>query len=421
MKDTDKTKEQLISELEDTHQRIVELETLETERKKGKSEIIKAAKEWEATFDSINDMVSIHDKDFNLVRVNKAFCDLLKKKREEIIGKKCYEVLHESNEPWPECPHKQTMKVEKPFTEEFFEPKLGIYLQVSTSPIFGENREIIGTVHIAKDITERKKAEKELKRAKDEIELWNKELEERVKEKSEELVKSQNRLIETVKLSAMGQIAGGLAHELNSPLAGIIPMIERYLKKANKGSDEHNEFTLMLKAADHMAKVVKDFGVFSRKSKSEFKMLSLNEVIEDTLSFSAVRLRQKGIKVKKELSARPPLIRGDKTELQQVVLNMLSNAFYALPEGGRFIIRTDISEDNKAVMEFIDNGIGIEKENIDKIFEPFFTTKQEGEGTGLGLSVTYGIIVKHGGEISVESEPWKGTKFTIILPAVEYK
>ena len=104
-------------------------------------------------------MVSIHDKDFNLLRVNKAFCDLLGKKREEIIGKKCYEVVHESNEPWPECPHKQTMNDKEPFTEEFFEPKLGIYLQVSTSPIFDENGEIVGTVHISKDITDRKKAE----------------------------------------------------------------------------------------------------------------------------------------------------------------------------------------------------------------------------------------------------------------------
>ena len=136
-----------------------------TERKMAEEKTIKVAKEWEATFDSISDMVSIHDKDFNLVRVNKAFCNLLKKKREEIIGKKCYEVLHERNEPWPECPHKQTMKVKEPFTEEFFEPKLGIYLQVSTSPIFDENREIIGTVHIAKDITDRKKTEKRINKS----------------------------------------------------------------------------------------------------------------------------------------------------------------------------------------------------------------------------------------------------------------
>ncbi|MEN8263998.1 MAG: PAS domain S-box protein [Nitrospirota bacterium] len=126
-------------------------------------EKIKAIKEWESTFDSISDMISIHDKDFNLVRVNKAFCDFIKKKKEDIIGKKCYEVVHEYNEPWPECPHNQTMKLKEPVTGEFFEPKLGIYLQVSTSPIFDENGELVGTVHIAKDITDRKKAEKHIK------------------------------------------------------------------------------------------------------------------------------------------------------------------------------------------------------------------------------------------------------------------
>ncbi len=130
-----------------------------TERRMTEERLIKAAKEWEVTFDSVSDMVSIHDKDFNLVRVNKAFCDRLGKKKEDIIGKKCYEVIHDVNEPWPECPHKQTMKYMKPVTEEFFETKLGIYLQVSTSPIFDENREITGAVHIAKDITDRKKAE----------------------------------------------------------------------------------------------------------------------------------------------------------------------------------------------------------------------------------------------------------------------
>ncbi len=114
---------------------------------------------WEATFNSITELISIHDKDFNIVRVNNAFSDALKKKSDELIGKKCYEVIHGTKEPWPQCPHKRTLEIEEPCTEEFFEPTLESYLQVSTSPIFDENGEIIGTVHIAKDITERKKEE----------------------------------------------------------------------------------------------------------------------------------------------------------------------------------------------------------------------------------------------------------------------
>lgn len=275
-------------------------------------------------------------------------------------------------------------------------------------------------LHYAIDITDRKKMEDELRNAKKEIEKWNRELEARVKMKTSELEKSQNLLIQSEKLTAMGKMAGGLAHELNSPLAGLLPMLELHKKRAKPGSREEKELALMLKTADHMAKIVKDFGVFSRKSKSEFRALSLNEVIEDTLSFSAVRLRQKGIKIKKDLSARLPLIRGDKTELQQVVLNMITNAFDAMNEGGRYLITTAVSEDsNKAIMVFTDDGNGIAKENLNKIFDPFFTTKKEGEGTGLGLSVSYGIIENHNGNITVESEPGKGTRFSVYLPALK--
>jgi polar amino acid transport system substrate-binding protein len=281
--------------------------------------------------------------------------------------------------------------------------------------------ELINANAMLKDeITERKQAEDELNDAKKEIEKWNKELERRVEVKTEELVKSQNLLIQAEKLSAMGQMAGGLAHELNSPLAGLVPMLEIHRKRAKEGSSEHNELTLMIKAADHMAKIIKDFGLFSRESKSEFRTLSLNEVIEDTLSFSAVRLKQKGIKVKEDLSARLPLIHGEKTELQQVVLNMITNARDAMNEGGKLNIKTDVSEDkSKVTMEFIDDGAGINKENLNRIFDPFFTTKKEGEGTGLGLSVSYGLIKKHNGVITVESKPGQGTKFLISLPAIK--
>lgn len=128
-----------------------------TERKNAEVRLRNAANEWEATFNSISDMVSIHDKDFNLVRVNRAFSDMLKKKRSDLIGKKCHQVLHGTDEPWPDCPHVQTMKNKKPFVEEFFEPALGVYLQVSTSPIFDEKGEVVGSVHIAKDISALKK------------------------------------------------------------------------------------------------------------------------------------------------------------------------------------------------------------------------------------------------------------------------
>lgn len=142
-----------------------------SERKKAEKKRKIAYQEWESAFNSINDMVSVHDKDFNILRVNKAFADKFKKNSKELIGKKCYETIHGTNETWPNCPLKRTLESGKPITEEFYEPKLGIYLQISTSPVFNENDEITGVVHIAKDVNERKKEEEELKTTRDELKL----------------------------------------------------------------------------------------------------------------------------------------------------------------------------------------------------------------------------------------------------------
>lgn len=257
----------------------------------------------------------------------------------------------------------------------------------------------------------------ELESAKDEIEAWSKELEKRVKEKTEELVKSQEQLIHSEKLSAMGQMAGGLAHELNSPLGGLLPLIEKYRNDAGEGSSEFKELSLMLQACKHMAKVVRDFGSFSRQSNEEYQELDVNEAIEDTLSFGAGNLKEKGIRIIREYENDLPKVKGEKTGLQQVVLNMVTNACDALPWHGTLTIKTGSSSDKSSVaMEFIDNGEGIEKENLNKIFDPFFTTKRPGKGTGLGLSVSYGIVEKHNGTISVESELGKGSRFIISLP-----
>ncbi len=242
----------------------------------------------------------------------------------------------------------------------------------------------------------------------------NKEL----KEKADELIKSQSQLVQSEKLSAMGEMAGGLAHELNSPLAGLLPMIEKYRDAEQEGTQAYKELTLMLTACKYMAQIVRDFGAFSRESKGEFDALNLNDVIEETLSFSAGRFKYKSIKLIKEYADDLPDIKGAKTELQQVIINILGNAFDAISNEGEITIKTFSAENKKRViMEFIDNGVGIEQKKLDKIFDPFYTTKRPGKGTGLGLSLSYAIIDRHKGKMLVRSEVGKGTRFSISLPS----
>jgi len=144
-----------------------------TEGKRAEEEINRVAQEWKTTFDSITDLIAIQDKDFKLIRVNKAYSDVLKKKPKELIGKACYEVIHGTKEPWPDCPVRQARETKKTSVTEFFEPRLGIHLEVQASPILGENGEFVGIVHIARDVTERKKAEEESKERTDRLKRFH--------------------------------------------------------------------------------------------------------------------------------------------------------------------------------------------------------------------------------------------------------
>jgi len=244
------------------------------------------------------------------------------------------------------------------------------------------------------------------------------ELEEQISERR----KTQSQLIQAEKFSAIGQLGSGVAHELNSPLDGLLTMLR--IRRDKASDDEHNKLSIMVDAAEHMAKIIRDFGSFSGKSSGKFSKIDTKDVIESTLSFSGIHLLKHDIKITRDYDNNHLDILGDKSQLQQVVLNIFTNARDAMPHGGEFVIRTRNSENSgKVIMEFIDTGVGIKEEDLPRIFDTFFTTKEQGKGIGLGLSISYGIIKSHNGEILVESPPngqtGKGTKFTISLPALK--
>jgi len=236
----------------------------------------------------------------------------------------------------------------------------------------------------------------------------------------EQLKRAQEQLVQVGKLSAIGQLAAGLAHELNSPLTGLLGLIRVYRKEKVKNSTEYEDLSRMLEACEFMAKIVGDLNFFASPRKRKFTEVDLNHMVESTLSFASTHLKQKGIKVIKHYASDLPKIKAHKAQIQQVMLNIIANARDAMPNGGTFTINTRYSKNGKNVIaKFRDTGRGIKKSDLSRIFDPFFTTKKPGKGVGLGLSVSHGIVKSHRGTFKVESEKGNGTSFAIIFPALK--
>ncbi|OGP64658.1 MAG: hypothetical protein A3K22_00005 [Deltaproteobacteria bacterium RBG_16_42_7] len=313
--------------------------------------------------------------------------------------------------------------------EIYYKTKAGgvIPVSFSGSVMRGKEGEMVGIVGIARDMREIKSLLQKEKKLAAEAE----ESAERERAKAMELGKAykelrntQTMLIQSEKLSALGQMGAGVAHELNSPLAGVLSLIRTYTKGKNPDSEEYQDFKDMEEACEHMAKIIRDLSTFTRKSTGEFTDINITEIIESTLSFSGRQIERQGIKIDKNYDNNLPLIKGDESQLRQVVLNIVTNARDAISGDGTLKITTRKSHTDKGQfieMEFSDTGVGINKEDIGKIFNPFFTTKRPGKGVGLGLSVTHTIVENHNGEILVDSEPGKGSTFTIRLPVTNEK
>jgi len=355
------------------------------ELKQWGEELKQTAEEWSTTFDSITDLVSIHDTDFKLVRVNTAFANALKMKPAELIGRTCYQVIHGWKEPWQDCPHMKTLKTKKSTTTEFFEPHLGIHLEVSTSPIFNKKGEVVASVHVTRDITERKKMEEQL--------------------------------IVTDRLASVGELASGIAHEMNNPLTTVVGFSQLLLKK-DLPDDVRERLELVNQEAKRCAAVAKNLLTFARKHDTEKHPTNINDVIQSVLELRAYEQRVHNIGINAKLAPNLPEIQADGFQLQQVFINIVINAEHFMYEAhgkGTLTIITERIEDTVRA-SFADDGPGISREALGHIFDPFFTTKEVGKGTGLGLSISHGIIAEHGGKLYTESEIGKGATFIIELP-----
>jgi len=261
---------------------------------------------------------------------------------------------------------------------------------------------MLGTVH---DITERKRAEKALRE-------YSERLEEMVEQRTKELREAQEQLLRSEKLAVLGQLAGGVGHELRNPL-GAIKNAAYFLKLTLENPEREIGETLEIleNEVEASERIISSLLDFARPKPPNRRKVDINELIEQTLRRIGVR---DNIKVVTELCDGPPIMLADPDQLSQVFGNIIVNAVQAMPEGGRLTVRSEVRSADCLAISFEDTGVGIPQENLQKIFEPLFTTKAK--GIGLGLAVINGLVEGHGGSIDVKSVVGKGSTFTVKLP-----
>ncbi len=540
--DVEQYKTHLEEQVEDrTHQlstTIMHLEQEVQDREQAEKELIESKNNWEDTFNTINDAITIHDRDFNIERVNSAAERLLGKSVDELLGNKCFRSYHGTDRAPEGCPSCLTLQNGIPSVTELFEPHLDKYLEIKALPRHDRQGALVGVIHIVRDITERKRAEEALSEQQDfasnliensavatfvldsshRIMLWNKACEELTGCTREEMIGTTNQwqpfygeqrptiadviidsrrddldelyqnysssslnplaikaegwyknlggrdryisfeaspifnssrtliaaietlqditerkrleeqLLQAQKIEAVGQLAGGVAHDFNNILTAIVGYAHLTLMKMPQDEPLRKNVEQILQASDKAAALTQSLLAFSRKQIMTPKPVDLNDIVK-RLEKLLIRLIREDIQIATTYTADALTIFADTGQIEQVLMNLVTNARDAMPLGGRIVIKTETMQMDShfieahgygkagkyALLSVSDNGQGMEAKIRERIFEPFFTTKEQGKGTGLGLAMVYGIIKQHEGFIDVYSEPGKGTTFKIYL------
>ncbi len=236
---------------------------------------------------------------------------------------------------------------------------------------------------------------------------------------------SEIKLLQSEKQASVGRLAAGVAHEINNPLTGVLTFTHMLLRKKDLDEEIKKDLQTIARETERVRKIVKGLLDFSRQTVLQEEPIDIDELIKSTIALVENQALVKGLELEYTPGKQLPMINGDKNQLQSVLLNIIMNAFDATQSGGKITIKTGLSLSSRKTerkgieLSITDTGCGIPQENLDKLFDPFFTTKEVGQGTGLGLAVSYGIVERHGGTIRVQSEVGKGSTFTIWLPLEE--
>jgi len=353
------------------------------ERARAQEKSQQIAKEWETTFNSIKDMISIQDNNFKFIRVNKAYANFLKMDEEELIGRKCYEVFHATAAPCQNCAQVKAIQSKQPCAIESFEPRFKLYIETTVSPILNDRGEITSNIHIIKDITERK-----------------------------ELDKLKDEFVSTV------------SHEMRTPLTTIRESVSQVLDGIlGPITDEQKEFlTICLNDSNRLKRIIDDLLDISRLEAGSFKIrkdkCDIVDIVKSVSSSFYPKVSARGLEIKTFFSHEKIEIVADKDRIGQILMNLIGNAVKFTSAGS---ITISVTQKNDIIeCSVADTGVGIGKDDLPKVFtkfQQFGRIAGPGEkGTGLGLSIAKGLVERHGGKIWVESKPGEGTKFTFQLP-----
>ncbi len=379
-----------------------------TVRQQSEEEKSRMAEEWQATFDATNDAIWILDQDQRIQRTNKKAEHLFQRPAGELIGRHCWEIVHGTDQPIPECPN---LLAKKSLCRETMELEINDkWFQVTLDPILNAGGSYTAAVHIVSDITERKLAEK-MK------------------------MQHQKALRQAHKMESIGTLAGGIAHDFNNLLYMITGNAELALDDIPDWNPVHHNLEAIKSAGLRAAGIVRQLLNFSQRTDFELKPIDIVVVTREALKFLRATLPA-SIEMIKHLPDTKETIFADPIQINQVLINICTNAFQAMEETGGILdialektilteaaatVYPDIIPGDVIKIIISDTGPGIDPYIIDKIFDPYFTTRAFGKGSGMGLAMVHGIIKNHGGAITVDSRPGKGTTFTILFPAIAEK
>jgi PAS domain S-box-containing protein len=364
-------------------------------------DVMRSRRELENTFDSIAHLVAVSDRSGRIVHVNHAFATRVGRTRDQLLDRPIARFIGPELAGWLSALDSAVSRppADKAATCEVVDPVLNGPFIVTATDLLNNERERVGSVIVARDLTPQTQLEAE----------------------REELRK---RLTQSEKLAALGQFVAGIAHELNNPLQGVLGHLELLRVTGAFPKQLRREIQTIYREADRAAKIVRNLLVFAGSRRLARRAVSLNGVLHKVLALRAAACRALDIEVVRHYDEKLPRVQSDPLLLHQVFLNMVMNAEHAIAStgrGGRIEITTAVAapdgRDNRIVATVRDSGPGIPVDVLSRIFEPFYTTKEVGQGTGLGLAIAYGIVLEHGGQIAAANHPDGGAVFTVELPA----